>query len=91
MDFWPFNIRKKNESCLKLLEPIVMEVYVRNELNILRVEDAVNLTIALAKGPNWHNGVKIPDGNFISTSHFERLPENLKKFFDKTTMPFERI
>ena len=89
MDIWPFNIRKKTEETKNT--PFIADVYIRNELNMLRVEEVANLAICLAKEPNWNYGVKIPEGNFISKSHYERLPENLKKFFDKTTMTFERL
>ena len=85
MGIWPFNRQKEI-----LPEFLDIEVYVRNELNILRVEEAVNIAIALSKGPNCHYGIEIPDGNFISSTHFLRLPENLKKFFDKETIQFKR-
>jgi hypothetical protein len=82
MGIWPFNRQKKKKP-----EFLEIDVYFRNyEWNILRMDIAMDIAIIINQSPVHSWGIELPPGSWIAPSQYNRLPDTLKRYFEKTTL-----
>lgn len=81
MEIWPFKRKKPPKP-----DFYEVDIYVRDpDYELLRLENVMNIAIALSQAPVYSYGIELPTGTWIAPSQYGRLPEHLKRYFKKTT------